>query len=135
MRSIEFPYTLYKGIYIPVIPVQLLHLGRWHKKWAFVDSGATYSIFSAKEALSMDIDFSASTQRYVIVGDGGFIPASFVKLPVRIGDVELIAEVGFSEKLGIGFNLLGRKDVFDRFRVCFSDATKIVSFHWDETQP
>jgi hypothetical protein len=51
---------------------------------------------------------------------------------MRIGDVELFVEVGFSEKLGIGFNLLGRKDVFEKFRVCFSDSKKILSFHWDE---
>jgi hypothetical protein len=38
-------------------------------------------------------------------------------------------EVGFSEKLGVGFNLLGRKDVFNAFRVCFSDAKNVVSFY------
>jgi len=132
MRSLEFPYTLYKGTYIPVIPVQLLHLGQWHEKWAFVDSGATYSIFNAKEALGMDIDLSSSVQRYIVVGDGGFIPASFVELPIRIGEVDLLVEVGFSEKLGIGFNLIGRKGIFEKFRVCFSDKRKIISFNLDE---
>jgi hypothetical protein len=67
--------------------------------------------------------------RMIVVGDGSFIPASFLKLPMRIGELELEAEVGFSEKLGVGFNLLGRKDVFNAFRVCFSDAKNVVSFY------
>lgn len=133
MRSIEYPYTLYKRTYLPVIPVQLQHLGNWYRKWAFVDSGATYSIFAAVEAASMGLDLSHATQRHVVVGDGGFIPASFVKMPTRIGEVELQIEIGFSERLGIGFNLLGRKDVFERFRVCFSDKERVVSFHLDES--
>ena len=132
MRTIEFPYTPYKGIFVPAIPLQLKGGGQWFDLWAFVDSGATYSIFKSKEALSMNIDLSNAVQRYIVVGDGGFIPASFVELPIRIGEVDLLVEVGFSEKLGIGFNLLGRKNIFEKFMVCFSDKRKIISFHLDE---
>ncbi len=76
----------------------------------------------------MGLDLSQALQRMIVVGDGSFIPASFVKLPMRIGELDLEAEVGFSEKPGVGFNLLGRKDVFNTFRVCFSDDKKLVSF-------
>ncbi len=77
----------------------------------------------------MGLNLRGALQRYVIVGDGGYIPASFIKIPVQIGDVEINTEIGFSENLGIGFNLLGRKDVFEKFHVCFDDTKKIVSFH------
>ncbi|MEK7672157.1 MAG: hypothetical protein AAB344_08060, partial [Bacteroidota bacterium] len=50
-----------------------------------------------------------------------------------IGDVELEIEIGFSERLGVGFNLLGRKDLFEKFQVCFSDSKRTVSFHFDES--
>lgn len=80
----------------------------------------------------MGLDLRGAPQRYVIVGDGGYIPASFIKILVRIGDVEINTEIGFSENLGIGFNLLGRKDVFEKFRVCFDDSRKVVSFHQNE---
>ncbi len=131
MRVIEFPYTLYKGLSVPIIPVQLQNRGDWFELWAFVDSGATFSIFAAREALDMGLDLSQAMRRMIIVGDGSFIPVLFVKLPMRIGEIELNVEVGFSEKLGVGFNLLGRKDVFNAFRVCFSDEKKIISFHQD----
>jgi hypothetical protein len=133
MRSIEFPYTYYKGLYIPIIPLQLQHRDEWFRLWAFVDSGATFSIFSMREALRMGLSLSSALERMILVGDGTSIPASFVKLPARIDDVELEVEIGFSERLGVGFNLLGRKDVFERFQVCFSDSKRTVSFHFDES--
>jgi hypothetical protein len=60
MRTLEFSYTPYKEIFIPTIPLQLKNGEQWFELWAFVDSGATYSIFSAKEAFSMNIDLSNS---------------------------------------------------------------------------
>ncbi len=128
MRSIEFPYIVVKGSYIPSIPVFFLSDNKWKKRWAYVDSGATYSLFDLKEAEGLNVDLSHAPQRFIVVGDGGMIRASFVKLPIRIGDVEFQAEIGFSEKLRIGVNLLGRKDIFEKFQVCFSDVTKVVSF-------
>jgi len=34
--------------------------------------------------------------------------------------------LGFSENLGVGFNLLGRVDFFDRFRICFYNKERFV---------
>lgn len=129
MRVIEFSYTLYKGLSVPIVPVQIRSRNDWFELWAFVDSGATYSIFGAREAADMGLDLTNALRRMIVVGDGSFIPVSFVRLPVRIGEIELEAEIGFSERLGVGFNLLGRKDVFNAFRICFSDEEKTVSFH------
>lgn len=131
MRSIDFSYSFHKDIYIPIIPIQIKFRNEWFKNWAFVDSGATYSLFNEGFALDMGLDLSKSLQRYIVVGDGGYIPASFVKMPLKIEDVELLAEIGFSPKLGVGFNLLGRKDVFEKFRVCFSDAEKKINFYYE----
>lgn len=80
----------------------------------------------------MGLDLSNAIKRMVVVGDGSFIPVFFVTLPVRLGEVVLQAEIGFSEKLGVGFNLIGRKDIFNTFKVCFSDEKKIVSFQHHE---
>ena len=48
---------------------------------------------------------------------------------VRIADEEFEAAVGFSRHLGIGFNIIGRLDIFDRFTVCFDESEKIVEFY------
>jgi len=64
----------------------------------------------------------------VYIGDGSYIPVYLHKLTIRIGNVSFKATIGFSPRLGVGFNLLGRKDVFERFDITFSDAKKIISF-------
>ena len=40
--------------------------------------------------------------------------------------MEFEAEIGFSRQLGIGFNIIGRKDIFERFVICFDESNKIV---------
>jgi len=65
---------------------------------------------------------------FVTVGDGGFIPVYLHKLDVKVGDIPFKATIGFSERLGVGFNLLGRKDFFTHFDITFSDKTRILTF-------
>jgi hypothetical protein len=65
---------------------------------------------------------------YSVVGDGSLIPVYVHRLPVRIGPVALTATIGFSARLGVGFNLLGRQDIFTRFDVTFSDSRQRLSF-------
>ena len=95
---------------------------------AFVDSGASISVFLIKEAEELGIDFQKGKVIYSTVGDGSCIPVYLHKLLIKIGDIPFKATVGFSPKLGIGFNLLGRKDIFERFIVTFDDVKKTVTF-------
>ncbi|MDY7035583.1 MAG: hypothetical protein SV375_05390 [Thermodesulfobacteriota bacterium] len=46
---------------------------------------------------------------------------------MRIGKDDFGTKIGFSSKLGVGFNLLGM-DVFDRYRVIFNNRAKKVIF-------
>ena len=39
-----------------------------------------------------------------------------------------ILSVDDAERLGVGFNLLGRTGVFDQFEVCFNDRVRKVTF-------
>jgi len=125
---IEFNYTRYRDIMAPMIPIKMKGQDRWFEFWAFVDSGATYSIFASKEAEDLGLNLKQGKKTMVVVGDGNYIPVYLFHLPVRIAEIELTAEIGFSDRLGVGFNFLGRKDFFDIFRVCFSDREEIVTF-------
>ena len=60
--------------------------------------------------------------------DGSYIPTYFRDLKLKIGDREIIAPIGFSERLGVGFNILGRTGIFDKFQVCFNDYDRKVTF-------
>jgi len=126
---IEFTYTKYRDVMAPMIPIKMKGQDRWFEFWAFVDSGATYSIFASKEAEDLGIDLKQDKKTMVVVGDGNHIPVYLFQIPVSIGEIEFTAEVGFSDRLGVGFNLLGRRDFFDIFKVCFSDREEKVTFH------
>jgi predicted aspartyl protease len=109
---------------MPIIPISI----NSHKLWVFVDSGATFSMLSVDEAVRLGIDWQSGRRQMIVVGDGSYIPTFIHDLPVQIGDSQITAPVGFSERLGVGFNLLGRTGVFDQFEVCFNDHARIVTF-------
>ena len=58
-----------------------------------------------------------------MVGDGSFIPIYLYRVAVRMGEDEFVMRVGFSAKLGVGFNLLGM-DIFGRYRVILMPEQK-----------
>jgi len=122
--AIEFPYTLHKGYLMPIIPITIQD----HKVWVYVDSGATFSMVNAAEARDMGIDWQGGKQQMVVVGDGSFIPVFIHDVSLEIGSTPITIPIGFSERLGVGFNLLGRTGVFNRFEVCFNDHTRKVTF-------
>jgi len=76
----------------------------------------------------MGIDWSAGRRQMVVVGDGSFIPVYLHNLSLHIGDWHIQAPIGFSERLGVGFNVLGRTGVFNQFQVCFNDRARHVTF-------
>ena len=77
MYSIEFDYVLHKGYFAPMIPLKLKGKLDWFEAWAFVDSGATYSIFHPKELTGTGLEYPCGERRMMVVGDGSFIPVYF----------------------------------------------------------
>lgn len=63
-----------------------------------------------------------------MVGDGSRIRVYIHSLDIRLANEEFTARIGFSHRLGIGFNILGQEDIFDRFRICFEWREGIVEF-------
>jgi len=121
---VTFSYTRYKNYVMPIIPITILA----HKVWVFVDSGATFTALSTDDALRLGIDWPGGRRQMTVVGDGSYIPLYLHDLTLHIGDWEVTAPVGFSERLGVGFNLLGRTGIFDQFQVCFNDRARRVTF-------
>ena len=122
MPSIEFSYTRHKGYLLPIVPVSI----NSHKLWVFVDSGAT--LLSVDEADRIGIDWQSGRRQMIVVGDGSYIPIFIHQLTIEIGSLQITAPIGFSERLGVGFNLLRRSGVFNKFEVCFNDHARRVIF-------
>lgn len=128
MSSFSFPYIVHKNYQIPSIPVELYLPREWYKFMAYVDSGASYSIFSSRTIKELGFPYKTGHLASIVVGNGQSIPVYLHRLKVKIGKYCFLAPIGFSNKLGVAFNLLGRRGIFDHFDITFSDSKQIVTF-------
>jgi len=123
----RYPYQpIAKGLLAPIVDIQIWSSGRWVTFDAYVDSGATYTIFGPDNAEILGINLRSGRKIMIRVGDGKLIPVYLHKLPVQFSGQQFNATIGFSESLGVGFNILGRISFFDRFRICFNDKQGMV---------
>ncbi len=127
MYSVAFEYARHRLRDIPLIPVGLRAQGEWVRVWAYVDSGAFYSLFDDRVAELLGLQLEQGKRFLAVVGDGSFIPFYVHRIRMKLGEDEFDLDVGFSAKLGVGFNLLGM-NLFDRYRVTFDNWAKRVVF-------
>lgn len=125
---LTFPYKVYKGLECPTIPIGLRSDIGWKKVWGYVDSGFIHSILHEGEGQRLRIEIEKGQRRTVKVGSGDIFPMDLHRLEVQVGSERFQALIGFSKDLKVGFNILGRQPFFERLRVCFDDAKKLVSF-------
>ena len=81
MRTLTFPYKIYKGIPCPIIPFGVQGTNGWINVEAYVDSGAFVSILSINDAAGLGLDYQKGKGLPVTVGDGGTIPVYLHVLP------------------------------------------------------
>lgn len=122
LKTLRLNYLFLRGRHSPVVWVQLFREHVQVLERAYVDSGAFYSIFETQVAERLGLDFRRGRRVAVISATGQEIPVFLHPVGLRIGDFHIRAEVGFSDQLGIGFNLLGRHSVFNQLQFCFNDC-------------
>ena len=123
-----FRYKPFRGRLAPMITIGVKIGAVWYPVEVYVDSGAAYTVLRAQIADGVGFDYRAGNRVYLQVGDGSFIPVYLHELEVQIGTERFTTKVGFSEKLGVGFNLLGRTGIFDRFKICFQESQRVLTF-------
>ena len=123
-----FRYKSFRGRLAPMITIGVKIGATWYPVEVYVDSGAAYSVLRAQMAEGIGFDYRLGNRVYLQVGDGSFIPVYLHELEVQVGSERFTAKVGFSEKLGVGFNLLGREGIFERFKICFQESQRILTF-------
>jgi len=111
------------------VPIRFrLGNNNWVEFKAYADSGAGYSVFHESVIEILGLELEAGHKEYVTVGDGSLIPVYMHRIIVQLALEEFDAMIGFSKQLGIGFNIIGRRDIFERFKVCFMENEKVVEF-------
>ena len=128
MKSVVVPYKNYKLNACPIITIEVEGPKTRKNIDAYVDSGASISIFSIQETIRLGINYQKGKEIFMTVGDGSSIPVYLHNLKVKIGAISFPATIGFSARLGVGFNLIGRRDFFERFDITFSDSAQTISF-------
>lgn len=121
----EYPYIPFKTKCLPMIPIEIKG-STWVEFYAYVDSGASYSVFHSDIAEILGLNYENGEKTYITVGDGSLITVFKHQVQVSLEGQEFMASIGFSKNLGIGFNILGRESFFDRFVFCFDDKNKVL---------
>ena len=94
---------------------------------AYVDSGASWSVFHVDVAQLLGVKLSRAKRRYVTLGNGSVLPVYLQYIKVRFAGTEFLAPAGFSDALRMGFNLMGRAGFFSRFSMCFNDRARTLT--------
>ncbi len=115
----KIPYVSWRGRPSPLVEVHIANRGKSVRTLAYLDTGATYSVFHADFAEELGLDIYSGERKDVTVGDGGMIPLYLFKLDVTIEQLKITAKIGFSDRLGTGINIIGREDILDKYVVCF----------------
>ena len=115
------------GRYAPIVYLKVWTGNRWLYLQAYVDSGASWSVFHVDVAQLLGIKLNKAKRRYVELGNGSVLPIYLQRIKVRFAGVEFVVPAGFSDALHMGFNLMGRAGFFNRFSMSFNDRVRTLT--------
>lgn len=124
----KFEYRFYEGQFLPIVLIGLKGKSGWIKSQVYVDTGASYSLFHTDMAEILGLNLEEGKPYEMVVGDGNTLKLYLHKIPVSLAGQEFIATIGFSKGIGVGFNIIGRKSIFDNFIICFNEKEKYIEF-------
>ncbi len=128
LQRFEFPYLKDgHGRHAPLVYLQVWTGNHWLYLQAYVDSGASWSVFHKDVAELLGLKLNRAARRYVSLGNGSVLPIYVQRIRVRFAGSEFIVPAGFSDVLKTGFNLMGRAGFFDRFAMCFNDRARVLT--------
>lgn len=127
-RPIRFTYKKYRDTLAPIIPIRVLSGKRWRRIWAYVDSGAAYSILTVADAKKLGLMKVKARHLAVTTSGGRSEKISLHRLWVKLNDKRQSVTFGVPRGFDLDFNLLGRRDLFKKYVVCIDDANGVITF-------
>ena len=133
MKSYIFHYRKEKTKEGEIVyrPVAYVHLkgkdGNWYLFDPYIDSGADLCLFTRSDCNLLGYELKEGRERLIGGVSGGLIRTYIHQVLLRIGEIELTAEVAFAELEEVP-RLLGRKDIFNRFQINFDEEELKIYF-------
>ncbi len=115
------------GRFAPLVYLQVWTGNRWLYLQAYVDSGASWSVFHLDVAQLVGVSLKRAKRRTVSLGNGATLPIYLHPIKVRFAGQAFTVPAGFSDALTVGFNLIGRAGFFDRFQMSFNDRKRVLT--------
>ena len=122
---LTFPYLRKGAQYFPVVDVTLTGPRHTLAIKALVDSGASFSVFRAEVLDYLGVPLTQG-KRLSLEGIGGRIWGYLHRLSAGVGATRFPLSVVFSRELTVSFNLLGRENFFQEFRVTFDERARVT---------
>ncbi|MFH1544713.1 MAG: hypothetical protein ABIE23_01285 [archaeon] len=127
INTVSYSYERVGKRFLPIIPVAIKNKDKLIETAAYIDSGASVSVFNTIMAEILGIDYKKGKVIYPR-GTAGKIKAYSVETILIVANKEIRSEVLFSNELATKFNLIGLKGVFDAFKVTFDNRNKKITF-------
>jgi hypothetical protein len=133
MKQYTFPYrreysTIIGEIHRPVIT---LYIQAKKKKWRgftlYADSGADITLLPQSACKGLGYKLKTGRPGHVGGITRGKIKVYVHELNIKLGEESFKARIAFAQTENIP-PLLGRTDVFDNFKVCYSNKQKETAF-------
>ena len=126
----EFPYqkeksALFGQILRPIIQFQIKTKIGWIPVMGYLDSGADMTLLPLSFAKALGIKIEEEQVKEIRgIGDSA-VSVIIKEVEMKIGDVNLKANVGIALIEEVPY-LLGRKDVFNKFRIIFEEYNEKI---------
>ncbi len=101
--------------------------GEWTLFELYADAGADFTLLRQADCEALGYDLEAGELRLIGGVCSGLVRVFLHELPLRLGTEEFLCPVAFAEKAAVP-RLLGRREVFQRFKVCYDDVGRVTEF-------
>lgn len=118
----KFPY--FEGR--PHIPVKFICRGKSTRFLPLLDSGADFSVFYKSDAMRIGLDWKKGKKVNLENADGTSFKARQFNLEMAIEEYTFKARICFLDENKSSIPLLGRKDIFEHFKITIHDLEGYV---------
>jgi len=128
----RFPY-LHRGRHTyPIVPIILSYQGKSLRTEGLLDSGANISLFLAEVAAYLGLSLETGNPTS-LSGVGGRILGYRHEVTLAIEATTFQAAIVFSAEFISSFNILGRDNFFEQFRITFNERLKFVEIELEDS--